>query len=105
MTKQKSEHLETFSSGRVRLSVFLRQDESGIYLLYPAKPAYWYSDKETGKPKWSENLKPWNLKDAAVCYEEAHRFYEKWKKAGREPKKPIPLPNGDAAAEEWAIAA
>ena len=104
MTKQKSEHLETFSSGRVRLSVFLVHGENGVFVS-PGRPAYWYTDADSGKPRWSENLKAWNMMDAAVCYEEAHRFYEKWKKAGREPHKPIPLPNVDAAAEEWTLAA
>ena len=80
--EQKTQHLETFSSNRVRLSLFQTEDKTGMRV-FTGKPAYWYTDKETGKPRWSENLKPHHLKDASVCYDEAHHFYEQFKKENR----------------------
>ena len=69
----------TFTYGKVSLSLFRKLDpERGEYL-QPGSPGYRYKD-ETGKTAFSEYLRGWHCMDASLCYADAYRYIEKWKR-------------------------
>ncbi len=69
----------TFTYGKVSLSLFHKLDpERGEYL-QPGSPGYRYKD-ETGQTVFSEYLRGWHCMDASLCYADAYRYIENWKR-------------------------